>query len=214
MEYNPLPSDLMAADSVLLRLELPLVGDRLVLRVPTLEDAPALADALQDPMVTRTIPLPAGYALGDARAFIRRSRAGLREGSTYNLSVFLRNVGELVGGCGLRDIDWNNKKAHIGYWIARPHWSNRYATEAASLLIAAAFRDLRLHRIHTGVLPDNPRSMRVLRRLGFRVEGRAREDHLVGGRYRDFVLFALLRSEFRPFHLHRIPSRTSRQLQR
>ncbi|MCI4365146.1 MAG: GNAT family N-acetyltransferase [Thermoplasmata archaeon] len=185
-------------------------GDRLVLGVPTLRDAPALAHALRDRLVTRTIALPAGYALKDARAFIQRSRALYEEGSAYNLSVYLQDGGKLIGGCGLRDIDWNHKSGHIGYWIARPYWGQGYATEAASHLLRAAFRDLRLHRIFTGVFPDNPRSMSVLRRLGFRVEGRSREAHLVGGRYRDFVLFGLLRREFRPFPSLEIPSEPAR----
>lgn len=75
----------------------------------------------------------------------------------------------------------------------------RAISDAASLLIAAAFREIGLRRIHAGVFSDNPRSFRVLRRLGFRSEGRARQDRLVDGRYRDLVLFGLLRREFRPF---------------
>ncbi len=67
------------------------------------------------------------------------------------------------------------------------------------MIIAAGFRQLGLHRIHTGVFPDNTRSMRVLRRLGFRTEGRARQHGLVDGRYRDLVLFGVVRAEFWPF---------------
>ena len=73
------------------------------------------------------------------------------------------------------------------------------------MLIAAGFRELGLHRFHTGVFPDNPRSMRLLRRLGFRTEGRARQHGLVDGRYRDLILFGLLRREFRPFRPRHAP---------
>jgi [ribosomal protein S5]-alanine N-acetyltransferase len=149
--------------------------------------------------VTRPIHLPARYSIDDAREFIRRSQQGLKDGVKCNLFIILRRSGELIGGCGLDQIRLDHRNAHVGYWIARPHWGNGYASEAASLLIAAGFRELGLHRFHTGVFPDNPRSMRVLRRLGFRTEGRARQDRLVDGRYRDLVLFGLLRSEFRPF---------------
>ena len=180
-------------------LRLPIVGSRLLLRVPELTDAPAIADALQDRQVTRPIHLPARYSVRDAREFIRRSKQGLGEGSKCDLFVTLRETGEIIGGCGLDQIRLDFRNAHVGYWIARPQWGKGYASEAASLLISAGFRELGLHRVHTGAFPDNPRSMRVLRRLGFRIEGRAREDRIVDGRYRDLILFGLLRPEFRPF---------------
>jgi [ribosomal protein S5]-alanine N-acetyltransferase len=181
------------------QLKIPIIGSRLILRPPELGDAPAIAAALGDRRVTRPIHLPAGYKLRDAREFIQRSKRGLREGTKCNLAITLRTGGELIGGCGLDQIRLDVRNAHVGYWIARPHWRKGYASEAASLLISAGFRDLGLHRIHTGVFPDNPRSMRVLRRLGFRREGRAREDRIVDGRYCDLVLFGLLRSEFKQF---------------
>lgn len=180
-------------------LRLPIVGRRLILRLPGSADAAAIALALRDREVTRPIGLPIRYSIRDAREFIRRSKRGLKDGSKYSLSIVLRRSGELIGGCGLDRIRLDHRNAHIGYWIARSHWGNGYASEAASLLIAAGFRELGLHRVHTGVLPDNPRSIRVLRRLGFRTEGRARQDCLVDGRYRDLILFGLVRKEFRPF---------------
>jgi [ribosomal protein S5]-alanine N-acetyltransferase len=187
------------------RLKLPIIGRRLLLRAPEPTDAAAIAQALRDRRVTRPIHLPAGYSIRDAREFIDRSRRGLKEGSKYNLFVTLRSSGELIGGCGLDQIRLDHRNAHVGYWIARPHWRKGYASETASLLISAGFRELGLHRIHTGVFPDNPRSMRVLRRLGFRREGRAREDRVVDRRYRDLILFGLLRQEFRPFRPRRTP---------
>jgi len=162
-------------------------------------DASAIASALRDRKVSRPIGLPARYSIHDAREFIRRSKQGLKDGSKYNLSIILRESGELIGGCGLDRIRLDHRNAHIGYWIARPRWGNGYASEATSMLITAGVRNLGLHRMHTGAFPDNHRSIRVLRRLGFRMEGRARQEALVDGRYRDMVLFGLLRQQFRPF---------------
>ena len=181
------------------RLKLPIVGRRLILRVPEHSDALVIADALRDRRVTRPIHLPAAYSIRDAREFIRRNTRGQDDGSKCNLFITLRGNGELIGGCGLDQIRLDVRNAHVGYWLARPYWGKGYASEAASLLISAAFRELGLHRIHTGVFPDNPRSMRVLRRLGFRREGRAREDRIVDGRYRDLILFGLIRREFRSY---------------
>ena len=189
------------------RLRLPLVGRRLLLRASGPADAANIARTLSDRRVARLSGLPttSGYSIHDARRFVRRSRKGLNDGSTCYLSIILRGTGELVGGCGFDPIRFDNRNAHIGYWIARSHWGNGYASEAASLLIAAGFRDLGLRRVYTAVLPENVRSIRLLRRLGFRTEGRARQDRLVDGRYRDLVLFGLLREQYRPFRPPRDP---------
>jgi [ribosomal protein S5]-alanine N-acetyltransferase len=182
------------------QIRLPLLSDRLRLRFLKPSDASMLAQELGDRRVARPIHLPAGYSIRDARDFIRRSQRGREDGSKCNLLITLRATGELIGGCGLDRIRLDHRNAHVGYWIARRHWGHGYAPEAASLLVSAGFRQLGLHRVHTGVSPENPRSMRVLHRLGFRREGRAREDQVVGGRYRDLILFGLLRQEFRPYH--------------
>ncbi len=185
------------------RLRPPFIGRRLLLRLHEPSDASAIARAFRDRRVTRPIHLPADYSIRDAREFIQRNRQRFEEGSGCGLAVTLRETGELIGGCGLDHISLEHRNAHIGYWIARPHWGHGYAPEAASLLISAGVRQLGLHRFHTGVFPDNPRSMRVLRRLGFRREGRAREDRVVDGRYRDLILYGLIRDQFRSFRPRR-----------
>jgi RimJ/RimL family protein N-acetyltransferase len=39
------------------------------------------------------------------------------------------------------------QKANIGYEIAPGYWGERYATEAARLMVTFGFREARLHRI-------------------------------------------------------------------
>jgi RimJ/RimL family protein N-acetyltransferase len=62
----------------------------------------------------------------------------------------------------------------LGYWIARPHWGQGYATEAglAVLEIAATIGHRELIGSH---FLDNPASGKVLRKLGFEPTGRTEE---------------------------------------
>ncbi len=50
----------------------------------------------------------------------------------------------------------------------------------------------RLHRVMATHLPENLRSARLLRRLGFAVEGYARDFLQINGRWRDTVLLSRL----------------------
>lgn len=63
---------------------------------------------------------------------------------------------------------------------------------AVAPAIQEVFTRHRLHRIMATHLPENLRSARLLRRLGFVVEGYARDFIRVNGRWRDNVLLSLL----------------------
>jgi ribosomal-protein-alanine N-acetyltransferase len=64
--------------------------------------------------------------------------------------------------------------------------------EALTGAIAYVFDELRLHRIMANYMPINERSGRLLRRLGFVVEGYARDYLFIAGGWRDHVLTALV----------------------
>lgn len=183
------------------RLPLPLVTPRLVLRLPRPSDAPAIAAALSDREVTRTVPLWTHYTPGDAREFVRGARREARHQSGYLTVVERRDSGELIGTASLQIRPMRvHRRGHLGYWIAHPHWGRGYASEAASRLCQEAFGRLRLHKIETGVVIFNARSRAVLQRLGFRSEGRERENFRIDGRWVDAEIFGLLAREFRPYH--------------
>jgi ribosomal-protein-alanine N-acetyltransferase len=63
--------------------------------------------------------------------------------------------------------------------------------EALQAGIAYAFDELGFHRVMANYMPVNERSGRLLRRLGFVVEGYARDFLLIDGQWRDHVLTAL-----------------------
>jgi RimJ/RimL family protein N-acetyltransferase len=132
-------------------------------------------------------------------AWVRRSRRAAAHGDYWNFAVTRRDSGALVGGIGLEVRDWANGRGWTGYWIARPFWHRGYGAEAASAVCDVAFRRLKLQRIDAEVFDFNQRSMRLLRRLGFRREGRRRHVLRRGGRWYDEIAFGLLASEFRPW---------------
>jgi [ribosomal protein S5]-alanine N-acetyltransferase len=105
--------------------------------------------------------------------------------------VFERDGTEIVGLMNL----WNIRRgvvqaAIIGYSIDAAHEGRGYATEAGHAVVDYAFETLRLHRIETSYQPTNERSGRVLRKLGFTVEGYARDYLYLNGAWRDAILVA------------------------
>src|SRR5579859_982906 len=72
---------------------------------------------------------------------------------------------------------------NLGYAMDEDEQGRGYMTEALRAVIPYAFEVMNLHRIHAGYMPHNVRSAAVLRKLGFTVEGYARDYIRIGGRW-------------------------------
>jgi RimJ/RimL family protein N-acetyltransferase len=71
--------------------------------------------------------------------------------------------------------------AEIGCWLWKNFWGQGLAQEAIELMLNFAFKDLKLKRIWAKVVHLNKRSQILLRRTGFKYEGRLRKIHLEMG---------------------------------
>ncbi len=140
---------------------------RLLLRPGWAEDATALAAAIADEAIVRnlaTAPWP--YGLADAQAFLDAPE----DATLPRFLLFARTDGapQLVGACGLSRRP--SGAVELGYWIARTHWNQGYATEAGHQLVAIA-EALGIERLEACHFVDNPASARVLEKLGFSQTG-------------------------------------------
>jgi RimJ/RimL family protein N-acetyltransferase len=114
------------------------------------------------------------------------------------LAIVDRETDAHVGNVKLGPIDWIHRRGTLGILVGeRSAWGRGIGTEATRLIIEYAFDRLDLRRIDLGVYADHAGAIRVYERVGFRVEGRFREDVYHGGAYRDRLWMGLLRSEYR-----------------
>jgi RimJ/RimL family protein N-acetyltransferase len=141
--------------------------ERLLLRPGWIEDAPALAEAMnRKDVVLNLAHVPWPYSVTDAESFLSRDRVS----GEANLLIFERTSAEprLIGGIGLAR---NAGQAMLGYWIAPSSWGKGFATEAGRAVIDLARETLRIGQLTAQHFVDNPASGRVLRKLGFRPTG-------------------------------------------
>lgn len=167
------------------------ITERLLLRPGWAEDAPALSRAIGEEAVVRNLSrVPWPYALGDAERFLALPQDPRRP----RCLIFLRDCATLIGGIGLNDTG-EGDAAELGYWLARDHWGQGYATEAGRAITAMADETLRLPKLKASHALDNPASGRVLRKLGFGPNGTGRLHSLSRGAEMDVRLFARVRPE-------------------
>jgi RimJ/RimL family protein N-acetyltransferase len=102
-----------------------------------------------------------------------------------------------VGSCGFHEIDWRNRAGECGIVIGdKAQWGRGFGTDGIRALVGFGFDTLNLHRIMLRVYDDNARAIRSYEKAGFKTEGRLRESDFHGGRYRDTLIMAILRTEW------------------
>lgn len=139
---------------------------RMFLRPGWPEDWAELLTAINDQGVVRnlaTAPWP--YTMEDAMAFARRPQEGVLPHFFVTLPTAVGS--KLIGSAGLGR---HGDQVELGYWIARDHWGQGYATEAARAVLQLA-RALGHRRIFAAHFVDNPASGRVLAKAGFKRTG-------------------------------------------
>ncbi|MFZ5718749.1 MAG: GNAT family N-acetyltransferase [Pseudomonadota bacterium] len=142
--------------------------DRLILRGPVSEDAPAFAALGNDLGVTgMTSQMPHPYGLADAEAFVARAQAAdPRHEATFTIEH------RQFGAIGVLGFDRNEAgRPEVGYWLGRPFWGRGYATEALTAALAWAKGDWRRNVVWAGHFADNRASGQVLVKAGFLYTG-------------------------------------------
>jgi RimJ/RimL family protein N-acetyltransferase len=145
---------------------------RLFLRPGWPEDWAELFTAINDEGVVRNLArAPWPYTMDDALAFARRSQERMLP--HFFITLPSGSGAKLIGSIGLGQHEGH---VELGYWIARSHWGQGFATEAAQAVLRLA-RALGHRRIVAGHFVDNPASGRVLTKAGFKQTGTIAPRH-------------------------------------
>ncbi|MBX9689208.1 MAG: GNAT family N-acetyltransferase [Candidatus Obscuribacterales bacterium] len=80
---------------------------------------------------------------------------------------------------------------YLGYGLAKNKRRLGYMSEILPQTTKYAFEELNLHRIMANYMPTNERSGRLLKRLGFSIEGYARDYLYLNGEWQDHILTSL-----------------------
>jgi len=140
-------------------------------------------------------PRPEGYFTETYwQRRLEKNRDELARDVSLRLSIFRRNDpdGPVLGHVNFSQIVRGSAQScYLGYSLDRRCVGRGMMTEALAGALPFVFDELGLHRVQANYIPTNERSGRVLRRLGFVVEGYARDYLFIGGAWRDHVLTSL-----------------------
>ncbi len=168
--------------------------ERLTVRPFQASDGEALYAYLSDPEVVRYEPY---------RPFDRASalaEAARRAGDEHFLAVCLPD-GTLIGNLYMEKGEFDTWE--VGYVFSRACWGHGYASEAVRALIDRLFRAENAHRVIACCDQQNPRSWRLLERVGMRREAAHLQnvyfftDEAGNPLWKDSYQYAVLKAEWR-----------------
>ena len=162
---------------------------RLRLRPFTLHDHAAHASIYSDPAVMQYMPrgpLTPAEAQEASFAVLTQFVAHWDRHAFGVWAVTEKTTGTLLGQCGLRFLP-ELQEVEVLYLLARAHWGQGLASEAARAALAYGFDQANLERIIALTKPANTASRRVMEKLGMQYEKPLRIFHL------DAVYYAITR---------------------
>ena len=174
-----------------------LTGERVFLRPPKRRDALKWQKLR---MASKSFLVPWEPAW-DASSCSRRSYIRYFKNSNYlaNMdraySFLIFNIEDkaLLGGVNVGNVRRGvSQSASLGYWIGKQYSKKGYMKEALDILIPSLFLELQLNRIEAATLEYNLASKNLLKKVGFKKEGKLRKYLKINGEWQDHILYSLL----------------------
>ncbi|MET1413426.1 GNAT family N-acetyltransferase [Roseibium sp. HPY-6] len=143
---------------------------RLVLRPPHADDIDRCAELLGDYQVAKMLSrVPYPYDLEQGRQYLERSVARWENlAEADELGFHIDHEGELIGGLGFKKLQGTPE---IGYWLGRAYWGKGFMSEALNAAIGWVFENTIHERLACEAMMENPASIKVMERTGFRPVG-------------------------------------------
>ncbi len=174
-----------------------ILTDRLRLALPDADAAAPLLDyfaANRAHLEPWSPPAPADfYTLEFWQRRCQFARQELAAGRSLRLVLYPRDDDRrIIGTVNYSEIVRGGFQAcFLGYGLAASEVGKGLMSEALSASLPYVFTELGLHRVMANYMPMNEPSAALLKRLGFVVEGYARDYLFINGAWRDHILTAI-----------------------
>lgn len=144
-----------------------IITDRLLLRVPTMDDAVMVNNAMNE--VWHDLQMWMSWS-NDGRNTLESTKAWISSvddqinGGGYPLIGLCRETGKFVVATGLTKTDEN---IETGYWLAKDFLGRGYATEACNAVTRFGFGAFGLNEMYINHYEGNDKSKHIIQKLGF-----------------------------------------------
>jgi len=171
---------------------------RLILRPFRVEDAPAMfRNWASDPIVTEYLTWsPHTSEQATAELLETWAKETAENPFYFQWAIELKSIGEPIGSISAMHVNEKVESCELGWCIGTPWWGQGIMPEAGAAVIAYLFDKVGLNRVAAKHDTRNPKSGRVMQKLGMTLEGVMRQEGHSNAGVGDIALYSILRSEY------------------
>jgi len=175
-----------------------LIGKQIIVRELRKSDAEDLQNNINDKNIVRFMTnIPHPYSKRDALNFFKKISRYRKTKKDAAFGIALKTTNKVIGGIGMHKIDKGNNNVELGYWLGKKYWGREIATEAVGLVLDLVFKKWKFHRVYANTFHKNIASQKVLKKFGFKLEGRTREKWWRENQWHDVLNFGILDREYK-----------------
>lgn len=118
---------------------------------------------------------------------------------TEDTTALRPDTGQLIGVCGLTNINWVLRSAELSFYIGWRdlYCEDEYAMDAVNILFQYTFDVLNMHKIWAEIYDFDEQKKKACPALGMRLDSVLRDTAFDGGRYYNSLIYSLLEDEYR-----------------
>ncbi len=170
--------------------------DRLILRPFVAEDAEDMyRNWTSDPEVTKFLTWPAHASVEIAIMLLNDWIPRYADGGYFNWAIEWKENGRVIGNISVVRLREDIDEAEIGYCMSKDYWGRGIMPEALKAVMDYLFDTAGMNRVSACHDANNPKSGRVMEKVGMKLEGVLRQSGKNNQGICDAVWRAMIRSD-------------------
>jgi diamine N-acetyltransferase len=170
-----------------------LKGDHIILRALEPEDLNFLYQIENNESFWEVSHTQTPFSKYILKQYLENTHLDIYESKQLRLLIVEKSTKKEVGMIDLFDFNPQHKRAGIGILIHPDFEKKGFASEALSLFINYSFSHLQLHQLYANITSSNSKSLRLFKKHKFDEVGVKKEWILSEGKFKDEVLFQLIK---------------------
>lgn len=171
--------------------------ERLILRRYTVEDAESMYNNwASDDEVTKYLTWPTHTSVEVTKTVLAAWIKQYKKHDYYHWGIVLKETDELIGDIAVVRINEKTKTAMLGYCMGSKWWGRGIMPEAGKTVVKYLFEEIGCNRIEAAYDKNNPKSGRVMQKIGMQYEGTLRAAGYCNQGVIDEVFYSILKDEY------------------
>ncbi|MBT3741248.1 MAG: GNAT family N-acetyltransferase [Polaribacter sp.] len=170
-----------------------LSGEKIILRALEPEDLNFLYQIENNESFWEVSHTQTPFSKYILKRYLENAHLDIYESKQLRLLIEEKSTRKQIGMIDLFDYNPQHKRAGIGILIHPDFEKKGFASEALSIIINYSFSHLQMHQLYANITSDNIKSLALFNKYNFIKTGVKKDWILSEGKFKDEVLFQLIK---------------------